>query len=55
MVPVLALLFITSADSSSFMLGSTTSCGSLSPPKPLRLMRALGAALAAVLLAQGGR
>lgn len=49
-VPVLALLFITSADSASFMLGSTTSDGSMKPPKPLRLMWSFAAAFAAVLL-----
>lgn len=52
---VLALLFITSADSASFMLGSSTSGGSLSPPRPLRLMWAFGAAFAAILLIAGGR
>ncbi|GAA1214966.1 BCCT family transporter [Prauserella alba] len=50
LVPVLALLFITSADSASFMLGSTTSDGSMKPPRPLRLMWSFAAAFAAVLL-----
>ncbi|MCP2253091.1 glycine betaine transporter [Prauserella aidingensis] len=50
LVPVLALLFITSADSASFMLGSTTSGGSMKPPRPLRLMWSFAAAFAAVLL-----
>lgn len=54
LVPVLALLFITSADSASFMLGSTTSGGSLKPPRPLRLMWSFAAAFAAVLLLSGG-
>lgn len=54
LVVVLALLFITSADSASFMLGSTTSGGSLKPPRPLRLMWSFGAAFAAVLLLAGG-
>ncbi len=49
-VAVLGLLFITSADSASFTLGSTTSGGSQVPPKPLRLMWSFGAAFAAVLL-----
>lgn len=53
-VIVLGLLFITSADSASFMLGSTTSGGSLRPPKALRLMWAFAAAFAAVLLLEGG-
>ena len=43
-------LFITSADSASFMLGSTTSGGTLRPPKVLRLTWAFAAAFAAVLL-----
>ena len=51
---VLALLFITSADSASFMLGSTTSGGSMKPPRPLRLMWSFAAAFAAVLLLGGG-
>ncbi|GAA1234502.1 BCCT family transporter [Prauserella halophila] len=50
LVPVLALLFITSADSASFMLGSTTSGGRMKPPRPLRLMWSFAAAFAAVLL-----
>ena len=54
LVPVLALLFITSADSASFMLGSTTSGGSLKPPRPLRLMWSFAAAFAAVLMLAGG-
>ncbi len=54
LVPVLALLFITSADSASFMLGSSTSGGSLKPPRPLRLMWSFAAAFAAVLLLSGG-
>lgn len=54
LVPVLALLFITSADSASFMLGSTTTGGSMKPPKPLRLMWSFAAAFAAVLLLAGG-
>lgn len=54
LVPVLALLFITSADSASFMLGSTTSGGSRKPPRPLRLMWSFAAAFAAVLLLSGG-
>lgn len=54
LVPVLALLFITSADSASFMLGSTTSGGTMKPPKPLRLMWSFAAAFAAVLLLGGG-
>ena len=50
----IGLLFITSADSASFMLGSTTYGGSLTPPKPLRLMwAAFGASFAAVLLLDG--
>lgn len=53
-VIVLGLLFITSADSASFTLGSTTSGGSQTPPKPLRLMWSFGAAFAAVLLIGGG-
>lgn len=53
-VVVLGLLFITSADSASFTLGSTTSGGSQAPPKPLRLMWSFGAAFAAVLLLGGG-
>lgn len=53
-VVVLGLLFITSADSASFTLGSTTSGGSQKPPKPLRLMWSFGAAFAAVLLLGGG-
>ena len=53
-VVVLALLFITSADSASFMLGSSTSGGSMKPPRPLRLLWAFGAAFAAVLLLTGG-
>jgi len=52
--PVLALLFITSADSASFMLGSATSGGHLKPPRPLRLMWSFAAAFAAVLLLSGG-
>lgn len=52
---VLGLLFITSADSASFMLGSTTAGGSLKPPKLLKLMWSFGAAFAAVLLLEGGR
>lgn len=51
---VLALLFITSADSASFMLGSTTSGGSMKPPRTLRLMWSFAAAFAAVLLLDGG-
>ncbi|QOR69338.1 BCCT family transporter [Ruania alkalisoli] len=51
---VLALLFITSADSASFMLGSTTSGGSLKPPRPVRLLWSFSAAFAAVLLLAGG-
>jgi glycine betaine transporter len=54
LLPVLALLFVTSADSASFMLGSTTSGGSLKPPRPLRLMWSFAAAFAAVLLLTGG-
>ncbi|NYG36503.1 BCCT family transporter [Janibacter alkaliphilus] len=54
LVPVLALLFITSADSASFMLGSATSGGSMRPPRPLRLMWSFAAAFAAVLLLAGG-
>lgn len=54
-VAVLALLFITSADSASFMLGSTTSGGTMKPPRPLRLMWSFSAAFAAVLLLSGGR
>lgn len=54
LVPVLALLFITSADSASFMLGSTTSGGTLRPPKPLRLTWSFAAAFAAVLLLGNG-
>ncbi len=54
LVPVLALLFITSADSASFMLGSATSGGSMRPPRPLRLMWSFAAAFAAVLLLTGG-
>lgn len=50
LVPVLALLFITSADSASFMLGSTTTGGSMKPPRPMRLMWSFAAAFAAVLL-----
>jgi glycine betaine transporter len=50
----LALLFITSADSASFMLGSTTSGGSMKPPRPLRLLWSFAAAFAAVLLLGGG-
>lgn len=53
-VAVLALLFITSADSASFMLGSATSGGSLKPPRPVRLMWSFAAAFAAVLLLSGG-
>ncbi|WP_051298603.1 BCCT family transporter [Arthrobacter castelli] len=55
LVPVLALLFITSADSASFMLGSTTTGGSMKPPRPMRLMWSFAAAFAAVLLLSGGR
>ncbi|MFC7465474.1 BCCT family transporter [Brachybacterium sp. GCM10030252] len=55
LVPVLALLFITSADSASFMLGSTTTGGGLKPPRPVRLMWSFGAAFAAVLLLSGGQ
>lgn len=51
---VLALLFITSADSASFMLGSTTSGGSMRPPRPVRLLWSFSAAFAAVLLLAGG-
>lgn len=54
LVPVLALLFITSADSASFMLGSTTTGGSMRPPRPVRLMWSFAAAFAAVLLLSGG-
>ena len=54
LVPVLALLFITSADSASFMLGSTTTGGSMKPPRPMRLMWSFAAAFAAVLLLSGG-
>jgi glycine betaine transporter len=54
-VAVLALLFVTSADSASFMLGSTTSGGTMRPPRPLRLMWSFSAAFAAVLLLSGGR
>ncbi len=54
-VAVLALLFITSADSASFMLGSSTSGGTMKPPRPLRLMWSFSAAFAAVLLLSGGR
>ena len=54
LVPVLALLFITSADSASFMLGSTTTGGSMKPPRPVRLMWSFAAAFAAVLLLGGG-
>ncbi|CAN5202624.1 hypothetical protein BH24ACT16_BH24ACT16_10710 [soil metagenome] len=54
-VLVIGLLFVTSADSASFMLGSTTCGGSLVPPKLIRLMwSALGGAFAAVLLLDGG-
>jgi glycine betaine transporter len=54
-VLVIGLLFITSADSASFMLGSTTCGGSLVPPKLIRLMWSiLGAAFAAVLLLDSG-
>lgn len=55
LIPVLALLFITSADSASFMLGSTTTGGSMKPPKPVRLMWSFAAAFAAVLLLSGGQ
>ncbi|GAA2332132.1 hypothetical protein GCM10009854_04160 [Saccharopolyspora halophila] len=55
LVPVMALLFITSADSASFMLGCTTSGGSMKPPRPLRLMWSFAAAFAAVLLLSGGQ
>ncbi|WP_175476994.1 BCCT family transporter [Ruania alba] len=51
---VLALLFITSADSASFMLGSSTSGGSMKPPRPVRLLWSFSAAFAAVLLLAGG-
>ena len=54
LVPVLALLFITSADSASFMLGSTTTGGGLKPPRPVRLMWSFAAAFAAVLLLSAG-
>lgn len=54
MALVLALLFITSADSASFMLGSTTSGGSMRPPRPVRLLWSFSAAFAAVLLLAGG-
>ncbi|GHD04003.1 BCCT family transporter [Zhihengliuella salsuginis] len=54
LVPVLALLFITSADSASFMLGSTTTGGSMNPPRPVRLLWSFSAAFAAVLLLSGG-
>lgn len=54
LIPVLALLFITSADSASFMLGAATSGGSMKPPKPVRLMWSFAAAFAAVLLLSGG-
>lgn len=54
LIPALALLFITSADSASFMLGSTTSGGRLKPPRPLRLMWSFAAAFSAVLLLSGG-
>jgi glycine betaine transporter len=54
-VLVIGLLFVTSADSASFMLGSTTCGGSLIPPKLIRLMWSfLGGAFAAVLLLGGG-
>lgn len=54
-VVVIGLLFVTSADSASFMLGSTTCGGSLVPPKLVRLMWSfLGGAFAAVLLLEGG-
>lgn len=53
-IVILGLLFITSADSASFALGSTTFGGSQAPPKPLRLMWSFGAAFAAVLLLKGG-
>jgi glycine betaine transporter len=55
LVPVLALLFITSADSASFMLGSTTTGGSMKPQRRMRLMWSFAAAFAAVLLLSGGR
>lgn len=55
LVPVLALLFITSADSASFMLGSTTTGGAMKPPRPVRLMWSFAAAFAAVLLLSGGQ
>lgn len=54
LVPVLALLFVTSADSASFLLGSATSGGTMKPPRPLRLMWSFAAAFAAVLLLSGG-
>ncbi len=54
LVPMLALLFITSADSASFMLGSATTGGSLKPPRPVRMMWSFAAAFAAVLLLSGG-
>ena len=54
LVPALALLFITSADSASFMLGSSTTGGSLKPPRPIRLMWSFAAAFSAVLLLSGG-
>jgi glycine betaine transporter len=52
---VIGLLFITSADSASFMLGSTTCGGSLYPPKLIRLLwSGLGGFFAAVLLLDSG-
>lgn len=53
-ISVLALLFVTSADSASFMLGSTTSGGGMKPPRPLRLLWAFAAAFASVLLLDEG-
>jgi len=54
-VLVIGLLFITSADSASFMLGSTTCGGSLDPPKLIRLLwSGLGGFFAAVLLLDSG-
>lgn len=53
---VVALYFITSADSASFMLGSTTSGGTMKPRAPVKLMWSFfGGAFTAVLLLTGER
>jgi glycine betaine transporter len=53
---MVALYFITSADSASFMLGSVTSGGSMRPRAPVKLLWSFfGGAFAAVLLLSGGR